>query len=78
LHLPETDNDAATYTAESIHLNFGDTQVIFREIPVLAKPAGPELDRFWGALREDALDQLESYTFDFRSMRLLVRPHAEQ
>jgi Aspartyl protease len=78
VHLAETDSDAPAYTAESFDLNFGDTQVTFREIPVLAKPAGPELDRFRGALREDALDQLESYTFDFRSMRLLVRRHGEQ
>jgi hypothetical protein len=80
VHLPEMEGDAVipAYTAETFDLNFGDTQVTFREIKVLAKPAGAERDRFLGALREDALDQLESYTFDFRSMRFLVRQHPEQ
>jgi hypothetical protein len=70
--------NAPAYTVETLALDFGGTAVAFHEIPVLAKPGGGERDRFYGTLGGDALDQLAGYTFDFRSMRFLVREHAEQ
>jgi hypothetical protein len=63
------------YTAENVTLSFGGPPVTFHELEVLAQPAGEERDRFWGTLREGALEQLESYTFDFRTMRFIAREH---
>jgi predicted aspartyl protease len=62
-------------TAESLTLDFGGTAATFHEIPALTPTDGA---RFYGTLGGDALDQLASYTFDFRSMRFLVREHGEQ
>jgi hypothetical protein len=69
--------EAAT-AAETITLDFGGVAAVFHEIPVAAKAPATEEDHFAGRLGGDALDQLASYTFDFRSMRFLVREHAEQ
>jgi hypothetical protein len=63
------------YRAENVTLSFGGVPVTFHELEVLAQPAGEERDRFWGTLREGALEQLESYTFDFRTMRFVARGH---
>ena len=65
-------------SADEVTVAFGRTEVTFHEIPVLAQPAGAEVDRFWGTLRADALEQLASYTFDFRSMRFLAKTHPER
>jgi Aspartyl protease len=66
------------YHAETVDLTFGGTPITLHEIEVLAQPAGAERDRFYGVLGADALEQLQSYTFDFRSMKFIVRPHAGQ
>jgi hypothetical protein len=77
-HLRDTGEEIPAYTAETVTLNFGEVAATFHEIQVLAKPAGADGERFYGTLGGDALDQLASYTFDFRSMRFLVGEHAEQ
>jgi hypothetical protein len=59
-----------TYTAETVPLVAGDTTVDFHFIRVLTQPLGTAaLDDVYGVLGIDALDQLKSYTFDYRTMR---------
>jgi hypothetical protein len=44
-------------------------------IQVLTQPLGSAaLDDVYGVLGVDALDQLRSYTFDYRTMRFSVKP----
>ena len=74
--LPGATNTAAqpTYTAETVNLAFGPTAVTVHFIPVLTQPVGDAaLDDVYGVLGLDALDQLRSYTFDFKTMTLSVR-----
>jgi hypothetical protein len=74
--LPGAPNTAAqpAYTAENVNLSFGPTVVTVHYIPVLTQPVGDAaLDDVYGVLGLDALDQLRSYTFDFRTMLLSVR-----
>lgn len=78
VHLPDVSGEIPGYTEDTLTLTFGETPATFHDIPVLAKPAGAEHDRFLGTIGENALDQLASYSFDFRSMRFVVRVHAEQ
>jgi hypothetical protein len=62
------------YTAETVDLAFGPTVVSVHYIPVLTQPVGDAaLDDVYGVLGLDALDQLASYTFDFKAMTLSVR-----
>lgn len=63
------------YHAETLHLTFGGMPITLHDIEVLAQPAGAQEDRFYGLLGNDALSQLKSYTFDFRSMKFIVRTH---
>jgi len=74
--LPGVAGPVPAYTAETIALDFGETTATFHEIPVAAKPAPGEGGSLYGIFGGDALDQLASYTFDFRSMRFIVRVHA--
>lgn len=63
------------YTAETIPLNVGGTMVQAHFIQVLTQPLGnAALDDVYGVLGVDVLDQLRSYTFDYRSMRFIARP----
>jgi hypothetical protein len=74
--LPGAPNTAAqpAYTAETVNLEFGPTEVPVHYIPVLTQPVGDAaLDDVYGVLGLDALDQLRSYTFDFKTMTLSVR-----
>jgi len=74
--LPGAPNTAAqpAYTAETVNLEFGPTEVPLHYIPVLTQPVGDAaLDDVYGVLGLDALDQLRSYTFDFKTMTLSVR-----
>jgi hypothetical protein len=44
-------------------------------MPVLTQPLGSAaLDDVYGLLGVDALDQLGSYTFNYRTMRFSIRP----
>ena len=74
--LPGSPNTPAqpAYTAETVNLAIGPTVVAVHYIPVLTQPVGDAaLDDVYGVLGLDALDQLASYTFDFKTMTLSVR-----
>jgi hypothetical protein len=74
--LPGSPNTPAqpAYTAETVNLAFGPTEVPLHYIPVLTQPVGDAaLDDVYGVLGLDALDQLRSYTFDFTTMTMSVR-----
>jgi hypothetical protein len=74
--LPAAPNTAAqpSYNAETVNLAFGPTVVSVHYIPVLTQPVGDAaLDDVYGVLGLDALDQLRSYTFDFKAMTLSVK-----
>ncbi len=62
------------YVAESVPLVVGDTSIDLHYIPVLTQPLGSAArDDVYGVLGIDALDQLKSYTFDYRTMRFSAR-----
>jgi Aspartyl protease len=63
-----------TYIAETVPLVAGNTAVDFHFIRVLTQPLGTAaLDDVYGVLGIDALDQLKSYTFDYRTMRFAAQ-----
>ncbi len=63
-----------SYEAETLPLTVGTTTVQFHFVPVLTQPLGSAaLDDVYGVLGVDALDQLGSYTFDYRAMRFSIR-----
>ncbi len=63
-----------TYIAESAKLLIGATPASFQYLPVLTQPvAGAAIDDTYGTLGMDALDELKSYTFDYRTMRFAIR-----
>jgi hypothetical protein len=62
------------YVAETVPLTVGGTTVDLHYIRVLTQPLGTAvLDDVYGVLGVDALGQLGSYTFDYRTMRFSVR-----
>jgi len=64
----------ASYTAETVPLAVGKTTIQFHFMPVLTQPLGSAaLDDVYGVLGVDALDQLGSYTFDYRTMQFSIR-----
>jgi aspartyl protease/Foie gras liver health family 1 protein len=59
-----------SYVAETVPLGVGNTTVELHYIRVLTQPLGSAaLDDVYGILGVDALGQLKSYTFDYRTMR---------
>jgi Aspartyl protease len=65
---------APAYVADSVTLEIGTTPVAFHFMQVLTQPLGnAALDDTYGTLGMDALDELKSYTFDYRTMRFSVR-----
>jgi Aspartyl protease len=61
------------YVAETLPLAVGSTTVHVHYIQVLTQPLGSAVfDDVYGVLGMDALDQLRSYTFDYRNMRFRV------
>ncbi len=65
----------AAYVAETVPLTVGRTTVSLHYLRVLTQPLGSAaLDDVYGVLGIDALQQLGSYTFDYRTMRFSVRP----
>lgn len=69
------DTTVSAYTAETVPLAVGATQIDVHFIQVLTQPLGSAaLDDVYGLLGVDALDQFGSYTFDYRTMRFSVRP----
>lgn len=64
-----------SYVADTIPFTIGPTTVNLHFIRVLTQPLGSAaLDDVYGVLGIDALDQLQSYTFDYRTMRFSVKP----
>ena len=62
------------YTAETIPLAVGGTRVEAHFLQVLTVPLGQAaIDDVYGVLGVDVLDQLRSYTFDYRTMRFSVK-----
>jgi len=61
------------YVAETVPLDVGGTTVQAHYLEVLTQPLGTAaLDDVYGVLGVDVLDQLHSYTFDYRTMRFRV------
>lgn len=61
---------ASAYVAETVSLAVGHTSIDLHYIPVLTQPLGSAArDDVYGVLGIDGLDQLKSYTFDYRTMR---------
>jgi hypothetical protein len=60
----------SAYVAETVPLALGDKTVDLHYIPVLIQPLGAAArDDVYGVIGIDGLDQLNSYTFDYRTMR---------
>jgi hypothetical protein len=56
-----------------VPLTIGPTEVDAHYLQVLTQPVGlTALDDVYGVLGVDFLDQLKSYTFDYRTMRFGV------
>lgn len=63
------------YMAETVPLEVGGTMLRAHYLQVLTQPLGSAaLDDVYGVLGIDVLDQVRSYTFDYRSMRFSVSP----
>jgi hypothetical protein len=63
------------YTAETVPLMAGEAAFDVHYVPVLTQPLGSAArDDVYGMLGIDALDQLRSYKFDYKSMRFSVVP----
>jgi hypothetical protein len=76
LSLPGAQNQppAPAFDAEAVTLDVGGTPVILHYIQVLTEPLGnAALDDVYGTLGIDVLDELKSYTFDYRTMRFAVK-----
>jgi len=76
LSVPGAQNKPPTpaYVAETVMLLVGDTPVSFHNMQVLAQPLGSAaIDDTYGTLGMDALDELKSYTFDYRTMRFAAK-----
>ncbi len=72
LYAPPGDSSAPqpTYVAETVPLQIGNATIDLHFIRVLTEPLGSSaLDDVYGVLGADALGQLRSYTFDYRTMR---------
>jgi len=63
------------YVAETVLLEVGANSVHVHFVLVFTQPFRQSaLDDVYGVLGIDALDQLQAYTFDYRTMRFSVRP----
>jgi hypothetical protein len=62
------------YLAETVSLPVGATEMQIHYVQVLTQPLDSAvMDDVYGVLGIDALQQLRSYTFDYRTMRFSVR-----
>jgi len=65
---------APAYVVESLTLTIGATPTTFHYLQVLTQPLdAAAVDDAYGTLGIDALDELKSYTFDYRTMRFSVK-----
>jgi hypothetical protein len=63
------------FMAETAHLAVGDATVAVHYIQVITQPLGAAaFDDVYGVLGIDVLDQLGSYTFDYRTMQFAAKP----
>ena len=63
-----------SYIAETVPLRVGNATIELHYIRVLTQPLGSSaLDDVYGILGVDALGQLKSYTFDYRTMRFSAK-----
>ncbi len=70
---PQTFAPQPAYVAETIPLVAGTATVPVHYVQVLTQPLGSvALDDVYGVLGVDVLDQLRSYTFDYKDMRFRV------
>jgi hypothetical protein len=69
--LPDIDSGPqSAYMAENVALAIGDSAIELHNVPVLTQPLGSAArDDVYGVIGIDGLDQLTSYTFDYRTMR---------
>jgi hypothetical protein len=66
---------APAYIAESLTLTIGATPATFHYLQVLTQPLdAAAVDDAYGTLGIDALDELKSYTFDYRTMCFGIKP----
>lgn len=64
----------SAYVVEDVRLAVGDKTVDLHYIPVLTQPLGAAArDNVYGVIGIDGLDQLSSYTFDYRTMRFSAK-----
>jgi len=64
----------SAYVAETVPLVIGNTDIDLHYIPVLTQPLGAVArDDVYGVIGIDGLDQLDSYTFDYRTMRFSAK-----
>jgi hypothetical protein len=71
----ETAPPQPAYIADSVALPVGQNTVHVHFLQVLTQPLNnAAADDLYGELGIDALDQLSSYTFDYRTMRFSVKP----
>ena len=76
LSVPGSHNQppAPAYVADSASVQVGATPMTLHFVQVLTEPLGnAALDDTYGTLGMDALDELKSYTFDYRTMRFAVK-----
>jgi hypothetical protein len=72
---PQTFPPQPAYEADTVPLAAGPNTVHVHYLRVLTQPLGSAaLDDVYGLLGVDALEQLQSYTFDYRTMRFSVKP----
>jgi hypothetical protein len=65
---------APAYIVDSLSLIAGDTPIALHYVQVLTQPLdAAAIDDTYGTLGMDALDELKSYTFDYRTMRFGVK-----
>ena len=65
---------APAYVDETATLDVGKTPLTLHFVQVLTQPLGnAAIDDTYGTLGMDALDELKSYTFDYRTMRFGVK-----
>ncbi len=63
------------YMAQTVPLTVGGVRVELHFVPVFTRPFnGAARDDVYGLLGADALGQLQSYTFNYRTMRFSVQP----
>ncbi len=64
------------YTAERVPLAVGKVSTDIHYMTVLTQPLGSTArDDVYGVLGVDALEQVGSYTFDYRTMQFQIHPH---